>query len=154
MERFSLRKLFSRKSGLRERRSRPRGTNRDDSTILLVDDSKTIVFTLKKILEQDGYRTLVASNGVEAIKIAKSANPDLILMDVIMPGINGFRATRMLNSDQQTSDIPIIMMSGDNQAMQEYWVSKIGAKDFLNKPFKRGDVFLKVEKFIRTRQVA
>jgi len=154
MERFSLKNLFARKSSFRERRSHPRNGSRDNATILVVDDSKTIVFTLKKILEQDGYTTLVANNGMEAINMAKSENPDLILMDVIMPGINGFRATRMINNDKQTADIPIIMMSGDNQAMQEYWVSKIGAKDFLNKPFKRGDVFSKVEKFIRTRQVA
>ena len=153
MERFSIRKLFSRKSGFRERRANNRNPDHGGS-ILIVDDSKTIIFTLKKILEQDGYQILVAYNGMEGINIAKAEHPNLILMDVIMPGINGFRATRMLNSDDSTADIPIIMMSGDNQAMQEYWVSKIGAKDFLNKPFKRGDVFTKVEKFIRTEQVA
>lgn len=154
MERFSLKNLFSRKSGFRERRSHPRNVDRNSATILVVDDSKTIVFTLKKILEQDGYNTLVANNGMEAVNIARSEDPDLILMDVIMPGINGFRATRMINNDKQTAGIPIIMMSGDNQAMQEYWVSKIGAKDFLNKPFKRSEVFTKIEKFIRRRQVA
>ena len=154
MERFSIRKLFSRKSGFRERRDHERSTDHGDSSTLIVDDSKTIIFTLKKILEQDGYQVLVASNGMDGINIAKSRHPNLILMDVIMPGINGFRATRMINNDATTADIPIIMMSGDNQAMQEYWVSKIGAKDFLNKPFKRGDVFTKVEKFIRAEQVA
>jgi len=154
MDRFSLRKLFSRKSSFRERRSNARNADQGNRSILIIDDSKTIIFTLKKILEQDGYQILVANNGMEGINIAKAKHPHLILMDVIMPGINGFRATRMLNSDSTTSDIPIIMMSGDNQAMQEYWVSKIGAKDFLNKPFKRGDVFTKVEKFIREEQVA
>jgi len=154
MELFSFRSLFSRKSGTRERRTNTRHEKPCDSTILVVDDSKTIVFTLKKILEQDGYSTLVASNGKEAIHMARKHSPDLILMDVIMPGINGFRATRMLKSDESTADIPIIMMSGDTQAMQEFWVNKIGAKDFLNKPFKRGDVFQKIEKFIRQAQVA
>jgi len=154
MELFSFRSLFSRKSGTRDRRTSTRHEKAGDSTILVVDDSKTIVFTLKKILEQDGYSTLVASNGKEAIHMARKHSPDLILMDVIMPGINGFRATRMLKSDESTADIPIIMMSGDTQAMQEFWVNKIGAKDFLNKPFKRGDVFQKIEKFIRQAQVA
>ncbi len=154
MKRFRLRNLFSRNSGLRERRRGQRREESNGSTILVVDDSRTILFTLKKILEQDGYTTLVANNGMEAINIAKTCSPDLILMDVIMPGINGFRATRMLSNDESTSDIPIIMMSGDNQAMQEYWVCKIGAKDFLNKPFRRGDIFQKVEKFIRRAQVA
>jgi len=154
MELFSFRNLFTRKSGSRDRRARARQDSSNRQTILVVDDSKTIVFTLKKILEQDGYSTLVASNGKEAIHMARKHSPDLILMDVIMPGINGFRATRMLKSDESTSDIPIIMMSGDTQAMQEFWVNKIGAKDFLNKPFKRGDVFEKIEKFIRQIQVA
>ena len=154
MNRFSLKNIFSKKSGFRERRSQIRNNSRHGSTILVVDDSKTVVFTLKKILEQDGYNTIVASNGMEAINLAKSQGPDLILMDVIMPGINGFRATRMLNNDENTSGIPIIMMSGDHQAMQEFWVNKIGAKDFLNKPFKRSDIFTKIEKFIRPMQVA
>jgi twitching motility two-component system response regulator PilH len=119
-----------------------------------VDDSRTIQFTLKKMLEQDGYNILVAGDGVQAIDMAKAHDPDLILMDVIMPGINGFRATRMLNNDEQTADIPIIMMSADEQAMQEFWINKIGAKDFLNKPFDRAQLFHKVEKFLRIKMVA
>jgi len=155
MERFSFKTMFSRKSGFRERRAQARSNNKQSgATILVVDDSKTIVFTLKKLLEQDGYNTLVASNGLEAINLAKKEDPDLILMDVIMPGINGFRATRIIKNNENTADIPIIMMSGDNQAMQEFWVNKIGAKDFLNKPFKRGDIFTKIERCIRPAHAA
>lgn len=154
MDRFSLKNIFSRTSVFRERRTRARNNHLNGSTILVVDDSKTIVFTLKKILDQDGYNTIVACNGLEAINMAKKEDPDLILMDIIMPGINGFRATRIIKNNADTSDIPIIMMSGDHQAMQEFWVSKIGAKDFLNKPFKRGEIFTKIEKCIRTAEAA
>ena len=154
MQKFKLRNLFNRNTSQRERRLKPRPGNRQGATILVVDDSRTIQFTLKKILEQDGYTILIAGDGMQAIDMAKSHDPDLILMDVIMPGINGFRATRMLNNDEQTADIPIIMMSADEQAMQEFWINKIGAKDFLNKPFVRGELFQKVEKFVRIKMVA
>jgi twitching motility two-component system response regulator PilH len=154
MQRFKFSNLFAKKNGVRERRSKPRIGRSNGATILIADDSRTILFTLKKLLEQDGYTTLVAQDGMEAIQVAKSHLPDLILMDVIMPGINGFRATRVLNNDPLTADIPIIMMSADEQAMQEYWINKVGAKDFLNKPFKRVELFGKVEKFLRIPQVA
>lgn len=154
MQGFKFLDLFNRKSGQRERRSKPRAGIPQGTTILVVDDSRTIQFTLKKMLEQDGYTVHVANDGTQAIDMAKSHDPDLILMDVIMPGINGFRATRILNNDEQTADIPIIMMSADEQAMQEYWVNKIGAKDFLNKPFVRAELFNKVEKFLRVELVA
>jgi twitching motility two-component system response regulator PilH len=154
MQKFKLRNLFNRNTSQRERRQKPRPGNQQGSAILVVDDSRTIQFTLKKILEQDGYTVLIAGDGTEAIDMAKSHDPDLILMDVIMPGINGFRATRLLNNDEQTADIPIIMMSADEQAMQEFWINKIGAKDFLNKPFVRGELFQKVEKFVRVKMVA
>lgn len=154
MQRFNLRNLFAKKTGIRERRSRPRRHHPDNATILVADDSRTILFTLKKLLEQDGYSILVASDGMEAIKIAKSHSPNLILMDVIMPHINGFRATKMLKNDALTSDIPIIMMSADEQAMQEYWIKRVGARDFLNKPFRRADVFSKIEKFLGVQHVA
>jgi len=154
MHRFKFRNIFSKKNGLRERRAKPRSGHGNTATVLVADDSRTILFTLKKLLEQDGYNVLVAKDGMEAIQVAKSHLPDLILMDVIMPGINGFRATRVLNNNPQTSEIPIIMMSADEQAMQEYWINKVGAKDFLNKPFKRAELFGKVEKFLRVQQVA
>lgn len=154
MQRFNLRNLFAKKTGLRERRNKPRYQPASNATILVVDDSRTILFTLKKLLEQDGYSILVASDGVEAIDMARSHSPNLILMDVIMPRINGFRATKMLRNDDLTADIPIIMMSADEQAMQQHWVSRVGARDFLNKPFRRADVFSKIEKFLSVQHVA
>ncbi len=154
MQKFKFSSLFSRKSTQRERRARPRRDIPQGASILIVDDSRTIQFTLKKMLEQGGYTILLADDGTQAIDMAKQHDPDLILMDVIMPGINGFRATRLLNNDEQTAGIPIIMMSSDEQAMQEFWVNKIGAKDFLNKPFVRAQLFQKIEKFLRVKMVA
>lgn len=153
MQKLNLRNLFANKADFRERRAKQRPWRNKNVTILIVDDSMTILFILKKFLEQDGNRILVACDGNEALKMAKSHMPDLILMDVIMPRINGFRASKMLKNDALTAHIPIIMMSADDQAMEEYWLNHMGAKDYLIKPFERADVFSKIEKFLNGARI-
>jgi twitching motility two-component system response regulator PilH len=154
MDRFSFGRIFGRKNQIKERRSQPRKSPPSGTTILLVDDSKTVLFSLKKMLEQNGYKVVTAENGEQAIVKAKDNLPDLIFMDVIMPGMNGFRATRTLSRDPDTAGIPIVIMSGDEQSMQQFWVSHIGASDFLTKPFNRGTLFEKVEQNLNLVQVA
>jgi twitching motility two-component system response regulator PilH len=154
MQQFSLRRLLLRAKAPRDRRNHPRKRPRYGTSILIVDDSKTILFALKKMLEQNGYHVHGASHGQDAIEQAAQHRPALILMDVIMPVMNGFRACRILSNNEETRDIPIIMMSGDEQAMQQFWVNKIGAVDFLNKPFNRADVFQKLEQYLPHAMVA
>jgi twitching motility two-component system response regulator PilH len=102
--------------------------------ILIVDDSPTEVHVIRKALEKHGYQTAAAADGAEGIRLAKSMKPDLIFMDVVMPGVNGFQATRTLASDPGTSSIPVVMVTSKNQPSDRIWGLRQGAVDYLVKP--------------------
>ena len=106
--------------------------------IMIVDDSPTDMHLLKKILEKNGYITLTASDADEGIKVAKREKPDLILMDVVMPGLNGFQATRELSTDPETSAIPVIIVTRKDQQVDRVWGMRQGARDYITKPVKEG----------------
>jgi len=102
--------------------------------ILIVDDSPTEAHILKGMLEKNGFEIETAENGTEGIERAKELKPDLILMDVVMPGLNGFQATRQLTKNPETADIPVIIVSTKDQETDRVWGLRQGAKDFLTKP--------------------
>lgn len=102
--------------------------------ILIVDDSPTETFRFREILAKNGYTTLEATNGADGVIAAKTELPDLILMDVVMPGVNGFQATRQITRDPVTKNIPIIIVSTKDQATDRLWGKRQGAKDYLVKP--------------------
>ena len=102
--------------------------------ILVVDDSPTEVFRFKEILNKYGYEVIEAMNGEEGIQMAKIILPDLILMDIVMPGINGFQATRQITRDNLTKHIPIIIVSTKDQETDRVWGKRQGAVDYLTKP--------------------
>jgi twitching motility two-component system response regulator PilH len=102
--------------------------------ILIVDDSPTETFRFKEILIKHGYEVLDASNGADGVTLAESALPDLILMDVVMPGVNGFQATRQITRAEKTKHIPIIIVSTKDQATDRVWGKRQGARDYLTKP--------------------
>lgn len=154
MERLNLKRLFSRQNSSADRRRKVRVPPPKGSTVLVVDDSKTVVRMVSRLLEQNGYMTLEAYDGESGIAIAKSQRVDLIIMDVMMPGINGFEATRLLRKDPVTANVPLILMSGNEEATGQFWASKIGANDFLVKPFDRASFFQVVEGQIFATQVA
>ena len=104
------------------------------SRILIVDDSPTETFRFKEILTKHGYEVLDASNGADGVTLAESALPDLILMDVVMPGVNGFQATRQITRAEKTKHIPIIIVSTKDQATDRVWGKRQGARDYLTKP--------------------
>jgi len=104
------------------------------TTILIVDDSPTETHILKTLLEKEGYTTLLASDGEKGVTEAKQAKPDLILMDVVMPGLNGFQATRQLHRDPETKDIPVIMVTTKDQETDKAWGKRQGAKEYIVKP--------------------
>ena len=89
--------------------------------ILIVDDSPTEVFVMQKALEKHGFKTAAAENGEEGVRKAKAMKPDLIFMDIVMPGVNGYQATRMLVNDPETSLIPIIMVTTKGQETDRVW---------------------------------
>lgn len=104
------------------------------STVLVVEDSPTDLHLLLGYLENNGYRTLVANDGEEALEKAVAEQPDLILMDVVMPGMNGFEATRALSRKPQTRDIPVIVVTSKNQETDKIWAMRQGARGFVSKP--------------------
>jgi twitching motility two-component system response regulator PilH len=104
--------------------------------ILIVDDSPTEVHILSTMLENSGHTVISASNGEEGIAQAKEAKPDLILMDVVMPGMNGFQATRQLSKDAETAEIPIIIVTTKDQETDRVWGLRQGAKDYVTKPIE------------------
>ena len=102
--------------------------------ILIVDDSPTELHVLKKILEKNGHEVLVADSGEAGIAKAKASMPDLVLMDVVMPGMNGFQATRQLTTHADTANIPVIIVTTKDQETDKVWAKRQGAKDYLVKP--------------------
>jgi CheY-like chemotaxis protein len=145
--------LFSRRTNSTDRRAKPRLPKTRVIKVLVVDDSRTVVHGLRSVLEQDGYYVMEAYDGMTAIELAKAHQPDIILMDVIMPGLNGFQATRKIRKDPATHSIPIIIISATEQPTEQFWLTKLGANDFLGKPIIRGELFTKVESQLYPRQV-
>ncbi len=115
-------------------------------TILIVDDSPTEIQALKALLDECGYSTLVASDGEEGIRTARCQHPDLILMDVVMPGKNGFQATRELSRDPDTARIPVIMLTGKDQPTDKAWGLRQGARDYLTKPWDRKELLARIQR--------
>jgi len=114
------------------------------ASILIVDDSPTEIHVLKTMLEKNGYTAITASSGEEGISTAKAEKPDLILMDVVMPGMNGFQATRALTRDAATSEIPIIIVTTKDQETDRVWGLRQGAKDYVTKPAEEKDLISKI----------
>lgn len=102
--------------------------------ILVVDDSPTETFRFREILQRHGHEILEATNGADGISLARAEQPELILMDVVMPGMNGFQATRQLSRGADTKHIPIVIVSTKDQETDRVWGKRQGAKDYLTKP--------------------
>ena len=134
--------------GGQERRERERRNARPGTRILVVDDSPTIVALLKRMLQQNHFEVLVAYDGESGLEIAHRERPDLIFLDIVLPGIDGFSALRKLRRDEATRDVPIIMISGNAQATEQFYVQRIGADDFMKKPFSRAEVFNRIEQLL------
>ena len=102
--------------------------------ILIIDDSPTDTKVFSTVLEKNGHQVLSAGSAEDGIEVCKRELPDLVLMDVILPGMNGFQATRSLSKDPATSSIPIIIVSTKNMETDRVWGLRQGAKDYLVKP--------------------
>lgn len=102
--------------------------------VLIVDDSPAQIFTLKKLVEEWGHETLIAENGNEALQIARDEQPNVILMDIVMPGMSGFQTTRKLSKDQTTQNIPVIFVSTKSSDTDQAWGMRQGAAAFVTKP--------------------
>ncbi|MGH8726570.1 MAG: response regulator [Burkholderiales bacterium] len=112
--------------------------------ILVVEDSATDRTFLGEILSKNGYQVSSAENAEEAVTKTKQLKPDLILMDIVMPGQNGFQATRTLSKDDDTKHIPIIICSSKGQETDRIWGLRQGAKDYLVKPINQAELLKKI----------
>jgi DNA-binding response OmpR family regulator len=131
-----------------ERRSKLRINAREGTRVLIIDDSKTVVMAIKKYLRSVGYETFEAFDAETGLSMIREHTPDLIFLDIMLPGMNGFSALRMIRRDPLTRDIPVIMMSGNEQAMEQFFVARIGADDFMKKPFSRNELFFRIENLL------
>lgn len=114
----------------------------------MVDDSPTIVLMLGRMLSQNGYEVSEAGDAETGMEIARNTLPHLIFLDIVLPGMNGFEALRRLRRDPVTRGIPVIMISGNELATEQFYAQRIGADDFMKKPFSRSEVFLRIEKLL------
>lgn len=102
--------------------------------VLVVDDSPTEIHTFRKMLEKHGHEVIEAANGADGVVQARDKMPDIVLMDVVMPGLNGFQATRQLSKTPETSHIPVVIVTSKDQETDRVWGSRQGAKGYLVKP--------------------
>ena len=115
--------------------------------ILLVDDSKTELHYLSDLLEKRGYSVRLAHNGDEAMRRLTEETPDLILMDVVMPGLNGFQLTRAITRDPRYANVPVIMCTSKNQETDKVWGMRQGARDYIVKPVDPTELMSKIQAF-------
>lgn len=115
------------------------------AVILIVDDSPTERKQMEDILSKEGYRVLQASSGDEGVMLAKDKLPDLVLMDVVMPGTNGFQATRQLTKHTATSHIPVVIVTTKDQETDRMWGKRQGASNYLTKPIDKRNLLKVVQ---------
>ncbi|WP_027016488.1 response regulator [Comamonas composti] len=112
--------------------------------VLVVDDSKTELMFLTDLLQRLGLQVRSAENGEQAMRCLAEEKPDLILMDVVMPGQNGFQLTRAITRDPLYSDLPIIMCTSKNQETDRVWGMRQGARDYITKPVDAAELQAKI----------
>ena len=112
--------------------------------ILLIDDSKTELHVLSELLGKRGYQVRTAENGDEALRRLTEDKPDLILMDVVLPGQNGFQLTRSITRDPRFADVPVIMCTSKNQETDKLWGMRQGARDYVVKPVNADELLAKI----------
>lgn len=108
--------------------------------ILIVDDSPSQLMGMKRIVEKLGHEALTAEDGAAGVEAAKANVPDLILMDVVMPNLNGFQATRAISKEASTAHIPIVLVTTKDQETDKVWGMRQGAKAYITKPFNENQL--------------
>ena len=118
--------------------------------VLIIDDSPTETYVYEMMLKKKGYEVITAENGADGVVQAKRQQPDVILMDIVMPGLNGFQATRQLTKATETSHIPVIMISTKNQETDRVWGQRQGASNYLVKPVAQAALMSAIDRYILT----
>jgi twitching motility two-component system response regulator PilH len=108
--------------------------------ILIVDDSPSQLLGIQRIVEKLGHESITAEDGAAGVEVAKRELPDMVLMDVVMPNLNGFQATRTLKREASTSHIPVILVTTKDQDTDRMWGMRQGAKAYITKPFSESEL--------------
>ena len=116
--------------------------------ILLIEDSPTDVAVLSQLLQRNGHEVLTSGSAEDGIEVCKRELPDLVLMDVVLPGMNGFQATRALTRDADTSHIPVLIVSTKSLDTDRVWGMRQGAKDYIVKPPRESDLIERINALI------
>ena len=112
--------------------------------ILLIEDSPTDTAVLTQLLQRNGHEVFAAGSAEDGIETAKRERPDLVMMDVVLPGMNGFQATRALSRDAQTKEIPVLIVSTKGMETDRAWGMRQGARDYIVKPVSQADLIAKI----------
>jgi two-component system phosphate regulon response regulator PhoB len=121
-------------------------------TILIVDDEEDIIELIKYNLKTEGYVILTAGTGEQAIKTARQSLPDLIVLDLMLPGIDGLEVTRYLKKNDQTADIPIVMVTAKGEESDVVTGLELGANDYISKPFSPRELVARIRAILRRRR--
>lgn len=136
-----------------DRRAQDRLNAREGVRVLVIDDSATVCAALKRMLRSAKLEVDIAVDAENGLALLKLQPPDLIFLDIVLPGMNGFSALRLLRRDPQTREIPVIMISGNELATEQFFGSAIGADDFMKKPFSRSEVFARIERLLDAQHI-
>ncbi len=136
-----------------ERRQRKRVDARKGTSVLIIDDSPTVVTVLRKALRSAGYETREAGDAEQGLALIAENPPELIFLDIILPGMNGFNALRTIRKTPAWQHIPVIMISGNEHATEQFYANRIGADDFMKKPFSRHEIFARIEALLNAQLV-
>jgi twitching motility two-component system response regulator PilH len=116
--------------------------------VLIVDDSPSQLLAIQRVVEKLGHSVLTAEDGAAGVEAAKRELPDLILMDVVMPNLNGFQATRQISKDNSTSHIPVILVTTKDQETDKVWGMRQGAKAYITKPINEAELTRTIKELI------
>lgn len=119
--------------------------------ILVVDDSPTQLANLVRLLEANGHATVTADNGMKGVEMAEKEQPDLILMDVVMPELNGFQATRKITKNPKTEHIPVVLVTTKDQETDKVWGERQGASGYITKPPNEQELLSKINELLAAR---
>lgn len=117
--------------------------------VLIVDDEVDLVETIRFPLEMEGYTVLVSYNGEEALNKARKENPDLIILDIMLPKLDGYKVCRLLKFDERYKNIPIIMLTAKAQEKDKIIGTKTGADEYITKPFELEELLEKVRSYLK-----
>jgi len=122
--------------------------------ILVIEDDPSTLRLIKYTLQQEGYQVLIAPNGLEGLRKAKNEEPDLIILDVLLPGIDGYEICHRLRAEPQTAQLPILMVSGKAREIDKATGLKMGADDYIIKPWHRPELLTKIAVMLQRNSVA